>query len=161
MADHVSKTVRSAMMSAVRATNTKPEIAIRRALFAYGFRFRLHRRDLPGSPDLVLPKHSAIVFVHGCFWHQHGCARSRLPSSRNNWWRKKLNGNAARDRYAIKSLRAQGWRVLVIWECALRGPVKRRESLVRATALKATSFLRSNIKQREIPSSLRVGSAHG
>lgn len=109
------------MMSGIRGRDTKPEMVVRRALFAAGFRFRLHRRDLPGVPDVVLPGRRVAVFVHGCFWHRHGaCRYAKLPSTRQEFWKAKLEGNAARDARAAKALLAAGWRVLVVWECAVR-----------------------------------------
>ncbi|WKB50759.1 very short patch repair endonuclease [Eleftheria terrae] len=109
------------MMSGIRGKNTKPEILLRKALFAAGYRFRLHRRDLPGAPDIVLPGRRVAVFVHGCFWHRHaGCKNAKLPSSREEFWRTKLEGNVERDRRAVNALRSEGWRVLVCWECATR-----------------------------------------
>lgn len=108
-------------MSGIKGRDTKPETAVRRALFAAGFRFRLHRRDLPGVPDVVLPGRRVAVFVHGCFWHQHAeCRYARLPSTRTEFWKAKLDGNVARDSKAIEALLALGWRVLVVWECAVR-----------------------------------------
>ncbi|SCX93367.1 T/G mismatch-specific endonuclease [Nitrosospira sp. Nsp13] len=108
-------------MSGIRGKDTKPEMVVRRALFAVGFRFRLHRRDLPGMPDVVLPARKVAVFVHGCFWHMHkGCHYARLPSTRVEFWKNKLNGNMARDQLAVEALIARGWRVLVVWECAVR-----------------------------------------
>lgn len=121
MADTVSPETRSRMMSGIRGKNTKPEMAVRKALFAAGFRFRLHRRDLPGAPDVVMPGRRVVVFVHGCFWHRHErCRLAATPMTRPEFWKSKLEGNAARDRRNIGHLRALGWRVLVVWECALR-----------------------------------------
>jgi DNA mismatch endonuclease (patch repair protein) len=112
---------RSRIMRAVKPKDTKPELAVRRALHALGFRFRLHRRDLPGSPDIVLPRHRAVVLVHGCFWHQHdGCRHGVLPRTRRRYWRPKLRRNVARDAEVATALAALGWRVLVVWECELR-----------------------------------------
>jgi len=109
------------MMSGIRGKNTRPEILTRRALFAAGYRFRLHRRDLPGAPDIVLPGRKVAMFVHGCFWHMHsGCRNAKLPSTRPEFWHAKLQGNVARDSQAIASLLAAGWRVLTVWECATR-----------------------------------------
>ena len=108
-------------MARVRATNTRPEIAVRRLVHGLGYRFRLHRRDLPGTPDLVLPRYRAVVFVHGCFWHQHTCRRGRRrPSSNQAYWGPKLARNVARDASAKRALEAMGWRVLTIWECEVR-----------------------------------------
>lgn len=110
-------------MSGIRAKNTAPEVLVRKALFAAGFRFRLHRRDLPGTPDVVLPSRRVAVFVHGCFWHRHeGCGYSKLPSTRPEFWKVKLEGNAARDERNVGALLAEGWRVLVVWECAIKDP---------------------------------------
>src|SRR5436189_3109779 len=100
------------MMSAVRSKNTKLELAFRRRLFAMGFRFRLHKKGLPGTPDMVFPKYSAIIFIHGCFWHHHGCYLSALPRTRRSWWAEKLKGNWLRDRANSDQLRRMGWRVL-------------------------------------------------
>jgi DNA mismatch endonuclease, patch repair protein len=109
------------MMSGIRGKNTKPEMVVRRALFAAGYRYRLHRRDLPGAPDIVLPGRKVAVFVHGCFWHIHvGCKNAKLPATRQEFWRDKLEGNVSRDRRAIDSLLADRWRVLTVWECATR-----------------------------------------
>lgn len=121
MADVVDAKTRSRMMSGIRGKNTKPEIAVRRALFAAGFRFRLHRRDLPGAPDVVLPGRRVAVFIHGCFWHQHmACRYAKLPSTSPEFWKAKLEGNSVRDRRDADALLATGWRVLTVWECATR-----------------------------------------
>lgn len=121
MADIVSTAVRSRMMSGIRSTNTKPEMILRKGLHRLGFRFRLHDRGLPGSPDLVLPKHRAALFAHGCFWHGHDCHLFRLPSTRTDFWLAKINRNREVDVRAHASLREQEWRVGVVWECALKG----------------------------------------
>jgi len=110
------------MMSGIRGKNTKPEMLVRRALFAAGYRFRLHRRDLPGAPDIVLSGRRVAVFVHGCFWHMHaGCKFAKLPSTRPEFWLQKLEGNVARDHRDVEVLLAEGWRALTVWECATRG----------------------------------------
>jgi DNA mismatch endonuclease (patch repair protein) len=124
-------------MSRVRGRDTKPEMLIRRGLHAMGLRYRLHDRKLPGRPDLVFPKYRTVLFIHGCFWHAHGCALSKLPATRRDFWRAKLEGNTARDRKATKALQAQEWRVLVIWECALRGPARRMEDEVMVAVASA------------------------
>jgi DNA mismatch endonuclease (patch repair protein) len=98
---------------------------LRRGLYAKGFRFRLHRRDLPGCPDLVFPRFRAVVFVHACFWHGHDCPMFKLPATRTEFWAAKIEGNRARDVRALERLAAAGWRTLVIWECTLRGPARR------------------------------------
>jgi DNA mismatch endonuclease (patch repair protein) len=105
-------------MRAVGQANTGAELRVRRVLHALGYRFRLHRKDLPGTPDIVLPKYKAVVFVHGCFWHRHaGCHKSTIPKSNLEYWQAKFSGNVARDRENRRQLRALGWRTLVIWEC--------------------------------------------
>lgn len=120
MADvHDSKT-RSRNMAAIRGVNTQPELRLRRALHKRGFRYRLHRAGLPGRPDLVLPKYHAAIFVHGCFFHGHECATFRWPATNANFWRNKIEQNRERDEKQISLLVANGWRVLVVWECVLR-----------------------------------------
>ena len=119
--DIVTPEKRSLMMGGIRGKNTKPEMVVRRALHALGFRFRLHRKDLPGSPDLVLPKHRKVVFVHGCFWHGHECRAGRnRPASQKPYWEAKLERTRQRDVLNIVRLQAQGWSILTIWECELR-----------------------------------------
>lgn len=108
-------------MRGIRGKDTRPEMLLRRGLHARGFRFRLHDRRLPSSPDLVFPSRRAVIFVHGCFWHGHSCHLFRLPSTRPEFWRSKIEGNVARDTAAEQALLKSGWRVLTVWECALRG----------------------------------------
>jgi DNA mismatch endonuclease, patch repair protein len=121
---------RSALMASIPSKNTWPEITVRRLLHAMGYRFRIHRRQLPGCPDIVLAKHKAAVFVHGCFWHQHeGCAGARLPRARTGYWWPKLERNRRRDQDAVEALRALEWKVLVVWECETRDLEKLRERL--------------------------------
>ena len=111
---------RSRIMRAIKQKNTKPELAVRRLLHAMGFRFRLHRRDLPGRPDIVLPRRKTVIFVHGCFWHQHaGCRLANVPRTRTEYWLPKLARNQERDASAQALLEELGWRVLVVWECEL------------------------------------------
>jgi DNA mismatch endonuclease, patch repair protein len=112
---------RSQMMAAVRSKDTKPELFVRRLVHGMGYRYRLHRPDLPGKPDLVLGGRRKIIFVHGCFWHQHGCVFSHVPKSNAHYWAPKLERNRARDLEHLRSLRADGWRCLVLWECELTG----------------------------------------
>jgi DNA mismatch endonuclease (patch repair protein) len=122
--DVVDPEKRSKMMSGIKGKNTKPEMVVRRALFAEGFRYRLHRKDLPGGPDIVLTSRRVVVFVHGCFWHRHtGCRLAKLPASNVDFWKKKLDGNVARDHRVVRTLVASGWRVLIIWECITRDPI--------------------------------------
>ncbi len=108
-------------MAAISGRDTKPELIVRRALHAVGFRFRLHRRDLPGRPDIVFPKYRTVIFVHGCFWHRHDCRYFRWPKTRVEFWRKKIAANVQRDRRNQHCLRDLGWRVEVVWECAVLG----------------------------------------
>jgi DNA mismatch endonuclease, patch repair protein len=109
---------RSALMARIKGKNTKPEMAVRSAVHRLGYRFRLHRRDLPGSPDLVLPGPRKIIFVHGCFWHRHpGCGRTTTPKSRTSYWQEKFKTNRSRDRNVLSTLAKDGWDCLVIWEC--------------------------------------------
>lgn len=108
-------------MSGIRGKNTKPELAVRKALFAQGFRYRLHVKNLPGKPDIVLPKYRTVIFVHGCFWHGHNCRLFRIPSSNRAFWRAKIRRNQENDRKAVGALRKGGWRVISVWECGLRG----------------------------------------
>ncbi len=121
MTDVHSPHQRSFNMSRIRGANTKPEMLVRSLVHQMGFRFRLHRRDLPGKPDLVLPRHRKVIFVHGCFWHCHNCRFGRVtPKTNADFWREKRSGNAARDRRNLSRLRRDGWKVLVIWECWTR-----------------------------------------
>jgi DNA mismatch endonuclease, patch repair protein len=112
-------------MAAIRGRDTAPELLVRRFLHGCGFRYALHRRDLPGQPDLVFPARRTVVFVHGCFWHWHGCALSRLPQTRRQFWEAKLSANRRRDAAARRALRRDGWQVLTVWQCELeRRPVE-------------------------------------
>ncbi|AKH68796.1 T/G mismatch-specific endonuclease [Spongiibacter sp. IMCC21906] len=133
MSDIHLPATRSRNMSAIRGKDTKPEMLIRRALHARGFRYRLHSQKLPGSPDLVLPKYRAAIFVHGCFWHRHNCSMFHWPSSRKDFWRKKLDANYERDERNVNALLVAGWRVAVVWECCLRGKHKRGDDSVADT----------------------------
>lgn len=108
-------------MARINSKNTSPEIIVRRWLHKHGFRFRIHRKDLPGNPDIVLPKYKAVIFVNGCFWHQHpGCKKAVLPKSNQNYWIPKLEKNISTQRIACDSLRFAGWRVLILWECEIK-----------------------------------------
>lgn len=133
-------------MSRIRARNTKPEIVVRSLLHRMGFRFRLHVRDLPGKPDIVLPKYRAVIFVHGCFWHGHDCPLYRLPATRPDFWQNKINRNQANDEKARMALLSAGWRVAVVWECALRGAASDHEQVARHLA----GWLRRNTLETEI-----------
>lgn len=125
MVDVVDKKTRSRMMSGIRGKNTKPELIIRKGLFARGFRYRLHDRKLPGKPDLVFPRFKAVIFVHGCFWHGHDCHLFKWPSTRPEFWKTKINRNREVDKRNIEKLKENGWRVFVVWECALKGTKKK------------------------------------
>lgn len=119
MVDTVTADTRSKMMAAVRGKDTAAEKGVRSALHSAGYRFRLHCKKLPGTPDIVLPRYKTAVFVHGCFWHGHGCPRGRRPVSNVTFWNAKLDGNIKRDRRTRAALKRVGWRVVVIWECSL------------------------------------------
>ena len=136
MTDVFQPDERSRIMSLIQGKNTKPERIVRSIVHRLGYRFRLHRRDLPGTPDLVLPKLRSVIFVHGCFWHMHSCHKGRrTPVTNRKFWQEKRSANASRDRRAVRRLRRAGWRVLVVWECQLRD--------VDAIAKKLQMFLRS------------------
>ncbi|KIC39589.1 very short patch repair endonuclease [Leisingera sp. ANG-M7] len=117
MADKLTPERRSANMAKIRAKNTKPEMLVRRMVHGLGFRYRLHRKDLPGKPDLVFGPRRKVIFVHGCFWHLHDCRDGRIPASRRDYWELKLLRNAERDAEQLAALQAAGWKVLTIWEC--------------------------------------------
>lgn len=120
MADRLSKEERSELMSHIRSVNTKPEVALRRALWRRGFRYRVNVKNLPGSPDIVLPKHRTVVFVHGCFWHGHnGCKEFTVPKTNTEFWVKKVARNQERDQEVWRKLEAKGWSVVIVWECEL------------------------------------------
>lgn len=128
--DKLTSEERSHVMSRVRGKNTSPEIRVRRVLHALGFRFRLHRKDLPGKPDIVLPKYKICIFVHGCFWHQHpGCKRATIPVDNHEFWVQKFFDNAKRDTNAVKELNSLGWNVLKVWECQTKNPIEFRQLL--------------------------------
>lgn len=123
------------MMAGIKGKNTKPELALRRALHASGFRYRLHSRRVHGRPDLVLPKHCAVIFVHGCFWHRHeGCRYATTPSTRAEFWQEKFAANVARDASVRGALHEERWRVATIWECALRKPEQADAAVERLAA---------------------------
>jgi len=137
LADRLSTAERSALMARIRGTNTKPEVLVRSALHRAGFRFRLHGAALPGRPDIVLPRHRTVVFVHGCFWHRHGCRLSSEPATRRAFWREKFARNRARDQRTARALRNLGWRVVTVWECSLR-TTDRRERAIATLVRKIT-----------------------
>lgn len=113
------------MMAGIKGTNTRPELLLRKGLHARGFRFRINRRDLPGTPDIVFPSRRAVLLAHGCFWHGHGCHLFKWPSTRPDFWRTKISRNVERDREVRQQLLQHGWRVGVIWECAMKGSSRR------------------------------------
>ena len=115
---------RSENMRAIRSKDTLPEMAVRSLIHSLGYRFRLHRRDLPGKPDLAFPARHKVIFVHGCFWHGHDCSLFRLPGTRQEFWRKKIGGNRTNDARVMKILQSEGWRIGIVWECAIRGAKK-------------------------------------
>ena len=124
MTDVLTREQRHRNMSRIRGRDTKPEMLVRRGLHAYGFRYRLQVRELPGRPDLTFPRYRAVIFVHGCFWHGHDCPMFTLPSTRREFWETKIAGNRARDERAVASLLESGWRIANVWECSLRGPAR-------------------------------------
>ena len=131
--DRVSREKRSEMMSFVRAKNTRPELAVRRLLHAMGFRFRLHKDDLPGKPDIVLPKKKTAIFVHGCFWHRHkGCVRTTTPENNCEFWADKFRRNKLRDQSNRNKLKRLGWKVVIVWECETAQMERLRQTLAHA-----------------------------
>ena len=138
MKDPLTREERSKRMALVRATDTKPEMRVRKLVHSLGYRYRLHARDLPGRPDLVLRRRRKVIFVHGCFWHQHNCQMgSRMPKTRIGFWREKLEGNKKRDAENERQLKKDGWSVLVIWEC------QTKPSRLESLASRIISFLGS------------------
>jgi DNA mismatch endonuclease (patch repair protein) len=124
---------RSANMRAIRSTGMRPELAVRRLVHGLGYRYRLHRRTLPGTPDMVFPGRRKVIFVHGCFWHGHSCKLGHVPKSNLGYWGPKLERNRTRDEKSLKSLKADGWKVLVIWECKTNEPNLKKQ-LIRFLA---------------------------
>jgi DNA mismatch endonuclease (patch repair protein) len=145
------------MMAGIRGKNTRPEIALRKALHRRGFRYGLHSKDVPGKPDMVFRSRRAVIFVHGCFWHGHDCPFFRLPSTRPDFWENKINTNRMRDAIVSEKLRTAGWRQLVIWECATRGG---GESALEDVADRAATWLRSDRKTGEIRGQHGTGRHH-
>jgi DNA mismatch endonuclease (patch repair protein) len=140
MVDVVDPATRSRMMSGIKGGNTKPEILIRSLLHRQGFRFRLHVRNMPGKPDIVLPRYHAVVFVHGCFWHGHDCPLFKWPTTHAEFWREKIGRNCVNDHKVIETLIADGWRVCIVWECAIRGASKNIGDVTQ----RLTDWLRGN-----------------
>jgi DNA mismatch endonuclease (patch repair protein) len=148
--DVVDAATRSRMMSGIRGKNTKPEIRVRSLLHRAGYRFRLHVSHLPGRPDIVLPRHRAVVFVHGCFWHGHACPLFKIPGTRSSFWRTKIERNRANDADALSRLVEDNWRIATVWECALKG---RKRLSDEAIATRLTRWLRGKRGQLEISNS--------
>ena len=121
MTDIITPAERSALMSRIRGVDTNPELFVRRSLHAMGYRYRTHVRELPGRPDLVFSRRHAVIFVHGCFWHRHGCRKTYVPKTRESFWQRKFAGNVNRDKRNERLLAEAGWRVLVVWECEVEG----------------------------------------
>ncbi|MDE2060618.1 MAG: DNA mismatch endonuclease Vsr [candidate division NC10 bacterium] len=141
--DRLSKERRGWNMSRIRGKDTSPEKTVRSLVHGLGYRFRLHRRDLPGQPDIVLPRLRAVIFVHGCYWHRHkGCRYAYTPKTRIEFWQRKFDDNVARDKQALKSLRKRGWRILLAWECQL--------SNKKALANRVIRFLAESERQADI-----------
>jgi len=146
--DNVDSTTRSKMMSNIKSKNTKPEVEIRKKLFARGYRYSLHPKKLEGKPDIVLRKYNAVIFIHGCFWHMHDCELFVLPKTRTEFWNEKLTGNKVRDERNITTLRKNGWRVGIIWECTIKG---KKEYEINQIVDLIDDWLKSNVKIFEIP----------
>jgi DNA mismatch endonuclease (patch repair protein) len=144
MADIVDAATRSRMMSGIRGKDTAPEMQVRRFLHEQGFRYRLHRKDLPGVPDIVLPKYHAVIFVHGCFWHGHDCKYFKPPATRSEFWASKIARNRQNDKKSKEALLQGGWRVAIIWECALRGKAARKQ--IPGLARRLTSWIRNSTR---------------
>lgn len=134
--DIYSKKKRSEVMSKVKSKNTKPELQVRSWLHKRGFRFRLHRKDLPGIPDIILPKYKTAIFVHGCFWHQHpGCKKATIPRTNHKFWKQKLERNVERDNEHDDQLKRQGWKVITVWECDVKKDIEQIMKLVECQIL--------------------------
>ncbi len=135
MTDVHSKETRSFNMSRIKAKDTKPEMLVRKYLFAQGFRYRLHDKKLPGKPDIILPKYKTVIFVHGCFWHGHeGCRYFIVPKTRTEWWMNKIKGNIENDKKKREILQQEGWNVITVWECELKK--EKREMTLSGTVIK-------------------------
>lgn len=147
MTDTVSVEKRSEVMSRVGSKDTKPELLIRQGLHALGFRYRLHVKDLPGKPDVVFPRYNSLIFINGCFWHGHCCNLYRFPKSNINYWKDKISRNIERDRSNIKSLADDGWRILIVWECATKG---RTRLPIEKVLQNVSDWLLSEIRYFEI-----------
>lgn len=147
MSDVLSPKQRSYCMSRIRSKDTKPELVIRRSLFSLGFRYRLHQRTLPGCPDLVFSKYRAVIFIHGCLWHRHECHLFQWPRTNSAFWRRKITRNYNNDKKNLMWLGRAGWRVMTVWECALRG--KQRKDSAKVTK-QIARWLLSSKKRAEV-----------
>jgi DNA mismatch endonuclease (patch repair protein) len=145
--DTVAPAIRSKIMASVGQKNTGVELLLRKALHDRGIRYRLHDRSLPGSPDLVFPRFKAVVFVHGCYWHGHGCHRATIPRTRKSFWTSKFSANRARDAKNVVALHSLGWRVMTVWECSLRG---KTASPPEAIAKRVQTWLKSRSTEGSI-----------
>lgn len=149
MTDVVDTATRSRMMSGIRGKNTKPEILVRKALFAEGYRYRLHDKRLPGKPDLVLKKFNTVIFVHGCFWHGHDCHLFKWPKTRPVFWKRKINRNREKDQEVTRQLKKEGWKIITIWECALKGKTRQPlENVIRRTTMALAAHRSLTIRGR-------------
>ena len=147
MTDTVDKKTRSRIMASVGQRDTGPELILRKALHRLGFRYRLNDKKLPGSPDLVFKKYNAVIFVHGCFWHRHGCKLSTFPSTRKKFWKEKFDANKKRDKRNIDALKNDGWRVIIVWECCLKG----KDVDVTKISTLVSNWLQSKRTYKELP----------
>lgn len=149
--DTVDSAIRSRIMSRVKGKNTAIEVRIRKALFSKGLRYRLHTKDLPGHPDIVFPKYQAVLFVNGCFWHSHGCALATMPKSRVGYWKRKFDENRTRDKRVNEQLLGSGWRVCIVWQCAIKNA---HESFWNTFPDRIIHWLRSDTSLFEISSDM-------
>lgn len=146
--DVVDRKTRSCMMRGIGSRNTKPELLIRKRLFGMGFRYRINDRTLVGSPDIVFPKYHAVVFIHGCFWHGHDCELFKLPGTHTEFWKEKIETNRNRDAKVLNQLRSEGWRICIVWECAVKG--KAQLQRIDITVSKIAEWVRPDYVWMEI-----------
>jgi DNA mismatch endonuclease, patch repair protein len=141
MADVHSKEIRSYNMSRIKSKDTKPEMLVRKFLFSNGFRYRLHSKNLPGKPDIILPKYRAVIFIHGCFWHGHeGCKYFVIPKTRTDWWLSKIKGNQRNDKIKANLLKKEGWKIITIHECQLK--IKKKEKTLKSILKRLSQYER-------------------
>lgn len=148
--DTISREQRSRTMSRIRSKNTKPELLVRRFLYANGFRYRVNVRTLPGSPDIVLKKYRTVIFIHGCFWHSHSCQQGRLPQTNVDFWTRKLTRNKERDSDVREKLRQLGWKTMIVWECQLK-PAVCQQTLQEVVYLLNKANLENLHKRYQLP----------